>query len=52
MTGVALKIVKLWSTGAAAFQFASPTWLAVIVQEPAPVMVTTSTRTLQVPLAL
>ena len=32
--------VRDWSTGVAAFQFASPAWLAVIVVEPAATPVT------------
>src|ERR1035437_1609765 len=52
MSGAAWAIAKVWSTEAAGFQLPSPAWLAVMVQEPAPVMVTTSTRTLQSPVAL
>ena len=52
MTGSALAIAKVWSTEVAAFQLPSPAWLAVIVQEPAPVIVTRSTATEHEPVAL
>ncbi len=51
-TGVALAIVKLRSTGLAGFQSPSPAWLAVMVQMPAPVIVTVEPATSQAPEAV
>ena len=44
-------MLKVWSTGVAAFQLSSPAWEAVTVQLPAPVRVTSSARTVQAPVA-
>ena len=46
-----LPMLKVWSTGVAAFQLSSPAWEAVMVQLPAPVRVTSSARTVQAPVA-